>query len=242
MTGANPPLPSPERPAGLREPDYDQWGAKDTWTIAEAACLLLDWEPVPKTEIPVEEARARLSGIEAMMERDSGNELTWFQHDRERGALLFPWVVIEWAEKKGIDYSYQLALSVANAYPSRLRSGILLEERKRLQRRIKELEAELEQSRKEATPPYLNAQHQYYAVNLAAAVSVWTALFGQGQVRGSDGFEGQITLWLERHHGSGSRTDDRLSKTAIGHIKKVVMPNQRKEGGKLPRTRSRKKP
>lgn len=224
--------PTINLPEGLREPDYALWGAKDLWTLSEAAALLTGWEPVPDEEIPAGPARERFSVIRDKLERDTGETTTCFQYTLEQGYLYYPWVVIEWAESSPVPFHEKLKTAVFEAWPSKFRTGAHIAERDRLRHRIAQLESELEKAKHTALPPYMKSEHTFFAPELEAAVSAWMGLFQDGRFDAALGSKEQLEFWLQEHRSRPLPTGDSFSDKAIGRIAAVATPRERKLGGR----------
>ena len=68
--------------------------------------------------------------------------------------------------------------------------------------------------------PYLSPQHEYYSLELAAAVNAWMALYKDGGHKNKFGYKSQIEDYLRNHYPE-------LSDRAIERIATVVNPHKR---------------
>ena len=228
------PSPSDDRPRAMKEPDYDHWGAKDLWTVSEAVALLMGWEPAPDEVIPPGPDRDRFHVVREMLQRDTGKPTTHFSYTLEHGHQYYPWVVIEWAESSSIAFPRELKTGVLEAWPSHFRTGAHITERNLLKQQIAELKSEIEKARHEMLPGYMKSEHEFFAPELEAAVTVWTAMFGQKRIQESRGTKEQLESWLQEHRDRPLSGGDSFSGKAIERITAVATPKVMKAGGRPP--------
>ena len=237
MEKSGKPSPSDDRPRELQETDYEHWGAADLWTLSEAAALLMGWEPVTDEEIPLGPARDRFNVVREKLKRDTGKTTTNFQYTMEHGHRYYPWVVIEWAESSPVSFPGKLKTAVFDAWPSHIRTRAHITERNLLKQQIVELKSELAKTSREAQPLYMKSDHEFFAPELEAAVSVWVALYESGRLKLNVGHKPQSKEWLRQNYDGRTTGHEKLTTRAIERITIVVNPNKR---GGAPSTNRRK--
>jgi len=221
--------PPPGIPAPLAPPDHMTWGKRDVWTLDEALHLLLDIDPGIDIAAFPDEARDRYTQWRALAERKAGdNRLAHFLIDERRGKLFLPWIIFEWAEKIGASVPSPLHDAVMEAHPSPFRTGVLLEERRRLREEIMQLKKDLEAKSEASQPPYLCRDHTHFSQDLALAVEAWTWLFSEGNYREGQAPKPQILARIKELPAGRA-----LSGNARRYVTMVVNPHK---GGGAPKT------
>jgi len=211
----------------LALPDYPQWGIKDLWTSRESIALLMNWDPALSENMP-QEHRGRFEALLEKLERDTGKTITHFNYTLEVGDRYFPWLILQWADGAQIPVPQELRSAVMDAWPNRFRTGALRAERDRLKLQIVDLEQQLERSKAAGVPAYLRKDHNFFSLELYAAVIVWTELFEPERVKPRTALKQQIAAQLRQYNSSKSSAE-KLSDNAVDRIATLVNP--RKKGG-----------
>lgn len=180
-------------------PNYASWAAKDTWTLDESILLLLNIDPNVDLSTLHVDIRQEYSDLVALAEKALaekplteealaketlseeelvkmalGKTLTFFHNKPLR---FLPWVIFYWAKTLPGDYPpWDLTSALMDSWPSKFRTGVLLEERQRLRAKIVALEERVRVGGKGARPKYLDPGHPFYRPELAAAVRAWVAI------------------------------------------------------------------
>ena len=84
-------------------------------------------------------------------------------------------------------------------------------------------------NRRISTPPYLNRVNPFYSKELEIAISVWIALFQEGEFTRKRAYKEQISKCVRSQYEK-----DKLSENAIERISILVNPDKGKLGGATP--------
>ena len=219
-------------PTSLRTADYQHWANENFWTQSQIAFLLLGYEPMAEDAIPLEEVRLQYTNLKTLVEKNSGKKLKYYFPDMNGEPGFSPWIVIEWAESIPIRVPPALKSAVLENYPSQFRTGVLLEEIKRLKREIEALKLEVEQAQRKSLPPYMRTDHPYFSVELEAAVSAWIALYGEGTLVQKHAQKKQLAHWIREHYKSQKKAGTNMPLFGAEAVNRISMvANSNKTGG-----------
>jgi len=175
--------------------DHEYWKKRSYWTLEQAVFLLLGFDP--DIYDPVE--MTPVPGTKPPKPYDEIHRLMRLVQDAIRaGELPEDWRpsdFIKWALEEKLPMPYDL----------------------------EELKQQGGYSAREI--PYLNPQHEYYSLELAAAVDAWTALYSDGGYKNKFSHKSQIEDYLRKRN-------PQLSDRAIERLATIVNP--RKSGGAPP--------